>query len=197
MEQPTPSAEADLHSIVGWKKDDLSGATFCPSDGLAGPNEVTYGYANAARRLGVVILEDTIELQCEVANLVQLRTSMYADITKLLRTSMRLRPDRIIVGEVRGAEALALLKAWNTGHPGGISTIHANNCLAGLIRLEQLIHEANVPPQPALIAETINIVVWISRTRMGRRVEQIKRVCGWTAHGGYELDEMNNLECKK
>ena len=136
----------------------------------------------------VVILEDTIELQCEVANQVQLRTSMYADMTKLLRTSMRLRPDRIIVGEVRGAEALALLKAWNTGHPGGISTIHANNCLAGLIRLEQLIQEANVPPQPELIAEAINIVVWISRTRTGRRVEQIKRVCGWTAHGGYELN---------
>jgi P-type conjugative transfer ATPase TrbB len=144
----------------------------------------------ASRSERVVILEDTIELQCQVANQVQLRTSMYADITKLLRTSMRLRPDRIIVGEVRGAEALALLKAWNTGHPGGISTIHANNCLAGLIRLEQLIQEANVPPQPALIAAAVNIVVCISRTSTGRRVEQIKRVCGWTAHDGYELAEM-------
>jgi P-type conjugative transfer ATPase TrbB len=141
----------------------------------------------------VVILEDTIELQCEVANQVQLRTSMYADITKLLRTSMRLRPDRIIVGEVRGAEALALLKAWNTGHPGGISTLHANNCLAGLTRLEQLIQEANVPPQPALIAEAINVVVWISRTRMGRRIEQIKKVCGWTVDGGYELVDADIL----
>lgn len=65
--------------------------------------------------------------------------------------------------------------------------------MAGLVRLEQLIQEANVPPQPALIAEAINVVVWIARRRMGRRVEQIKRVRGWTVHGGYELDEMDSL----
>jgi P-type conjugative transfer ATPase TrbB len=139
----------------------------------------------------IVILEDTVELQCAAANRVELRTNEYVDITKLLRTTMRLRPDRIIVGEVRGAEALTLLKAWNTGHPGGISTLHANNCLAALTRLEQLIEEAHVPPQPRLIAEAVNVVAWIARTSNGRRVQEINRVRGWTLHRGYELEKIN------
>src|SRR5208282_4326857 len=71
-----------------------------------------------------VIIEDTLEIQCRAKNLVQLHTAEAADMTRLVRTTMRLRPDRIIIGEVRGAEALALLKAWNTGHPGGVTTIH-------------------------------------------------------------------------
>jgi len=102
---------------------------------------------------------------------------------------MRLRPDRIIVGEVRGGEALALLKAWNTGHPGGIATIHANNCAAGLVRIEQLIQEANVPPQPRLIAEAINLIAWIVRVPAGRRLQEIARVRGWTPETGYMLDK--------
>jgi P-type conjugative transfer ATPase TrbB len=141
----------------------------------------------------VVIIEDTVELQCAAANRIELRTNEYVDIVKLLRTTMRLRPDRIIVGEVRGAEALTLLKAWNTGHPGGISTIHANNCLAALTRLEQLIEEAHVRPQPRLVAEAVNIVVWIVRTSNGRRVQEINRVRGWTEEGGYELDQIGSL----
>jgi P-type conjugative transfer ATPase TrbB len=138
----------------------------------------------------IVILEDTVELQCAAANRVELRTNERIDLAKLLRTTMRLRPDRIIVGEVRGAEALTLLKAWNTGHPGGISTIHANNCLAALTRLEQLIEEAHVPPQPKLIAEAVNIVIWIARTSSGRRIQEISRVRGWTLDRGYELEEI-------
>lgn len=138
----------------------------------------------------IVILEDTVELQCAVGNRVELRTNEHIDITKLLRTTMRLRPDRIVVGEVRGAEALTLLKAWNTGHPGGISTIHANNCLAALTRLEQLVEEAHVPPQPKLIAEAVNIVAWITRTSNGRRIQEINRVRGWTLDRGYELEEV-------
>jgi type IV secretion system protein VirB11 len=72
---------------------------------------------------GIAILEDTRELQCEARNAIQLHTGDVADLTRLVRVTMRLRPDRIIVGEVRGGEALALLKAWNTGHPGGITTL--------------------------------------------------------------------------
>jgi len=131
----------------------------------------------------IVVLEDTVELQCPAENRVELRTSDFADMTQLLRTTMRLRPDRIVVGEVRGAEALALLKAWNTGHPGGLATIHANNCAGGLARLEQLIQEANVPPQPPLIAEAVNVVVWIAQTSAGRRIKEIVRVRGWTGVG--------------
>jgi type IV secretion system protein VirB11 len=142
----------------------------------------------------IIILEDTFELQCGIVNRVELRTSANADITKLLRTTMRLRPDRIIVGEVRGAEALTLLKAWNTGHPGGISTIHANDCMAALTRLEQLVEEANVPSRPKLIAEAVNVIVWIARTANGRRVLEIFFVRGWTATSGYELER---IECRE
>ena len=89
-----------------------------------------------------VILEDTVELQCAAANHIQLRTTDSVDLTRLVRATMRLRPDRIIVGEVRGREALALLKAWNTGHPGGLTTVHANGARAALSCLDQLVQEA-------------------------------------------------------
>lgn len=135
----------------------------------------------------IILIEDTVELQCRAKNRVELRTSESADMIRLLRATMRMRPDRIVVGEVRGAEALALLKAWNTGHPGGCATVHANSAEAGLVRLEQLIQEANVPPQPALIAEAVNVIVSIKRTVEGRRIEQVCRVAGYTARSGYKL----------
>jgi len=145
-------------------------------------------HTNATER--IIILEDTVELQCAAKNRVELRTTEHASMTKLLRATMRLRPDRIVVGEVRGGEALALLKAWNTGHPGGIATVHANNCVAGLIRLEQLIQEANVPPQPRLIAEAIDLIVWIARVPAGRRLQEIARVRGWNSETGYVLHKV-------
>src|SRR6266849_434416 len=128
-----------------------------------------------------VIIEDTLEIQCRAKNLAQLHTAEGADMTRLVRTTMRLRPDRIIIGEVRGAEALALLKAWNTGHPGGVTTIHANSAKAALTRLSSLVQEAGVPPQPELIAETINLVAFIVRTPAGRRVKELVRVDGHSA----------------
>ena len=125
-----------------------------------------------------VIIEDTLEIQCRAKNLVQLHTAEAADMTRLVRTTMRLRPDRITIGEVRGAEALALLKAWNTGHPGGVTTIHTNSAKAALTRLSSLVQEAGVPPQPELIAETINLLAFIVRTPAGRRVKELVRVDG-------------------
>ncbi|KRW96643.1 P-type conjugative transfer ATPase TrbB, partial [Paracoccus sp. MKU1] len=87
----------------------------------------------------VVIIEDTRELQCAASNLVAMRTKDgVATLSDLVRSSLRLRPDRIPIGEVRGAEALDLLKAWGTGHPGGIGTIHAGSGIGALRRLEQL-----------------------------------------------------------
>ncbi len=138
----------------------------------------------------VLTIEETRELRCEVPNCVALRTTETVDMTRLVRTALRLRPDRIIIGEVRGAEALAMLKAWNTGHPGGIATVHANDAHAGLIRLEQLVQEANVPPQPALIAEAIDLIVVIVRTPTGRKITEIARVRGVRA-SGYELDRID------
>ncbi len=134
-----------------------------------------------------VIIEDTLEIQCRAQNLVQLHTAENADMTRLVRTTMRLRPDRIIIGEVRGAEALALLKAWNTGHPGGVTTIHANSARAALTRLSSLVQEAGVPPQPELIAETINLLVFIVRSSVGRRVTELVRVVGYHAGDGFSL----------
>jgi type IV secretion system protein TrbB len=107
----------------------------------------------------VVLIEDTRELQCRAPNLVALRTKDgVASLSDLVRSSLRLRPDRIPIGEVRGAEALDLLKAWGTGHPGGIGTIHAGSALGALRRLEQLVQETVVTVPRALIAETINII---------------------------------------
>jgi len=132
----------------------------------------------------LVIIEDTAEIQCSAKNTTPLRTSENCDMQRLLRATMRLRPDRILVGEVRGGEALALLKAWNTGHPGGFATVHANSALAGLIRMEQLVAEGSTSPMETLIAEAVNMVVFIekdSTCRAGRRVKQMIRITGYDA----------------
>lgn len=134
-----------------------------------------------------VILEDTRELQCAAPNAVQLHTGDVADLTRLTRVTMRLRPDRIIIGEVRGGEALALLKAWNTGHPGGLTTVHANSAPAALMRLDTLIQEAGVPPQPQLVAEAVDLLVFITRTPAGRRVQELVTVTGYDPATGYHL----------
>lgn len=125
----------------------------------------------------VVLIEDTRELQCTAPNLVAMRTKDgVASLTDLVRSSLRLRPDRISVGEVRGPEALDLLKAWGTGHPGGVGTIHAGSCIGALRRMEQLIQEAVVTVPRALIAETINMIVLLVRDGHGRRVAEIALV---------------------
>lgn len=142
-------------------------------------NALLHAMAEETPEHRIVILEDTRELQCAAENAVFLRTSKTIDMTRLLRATMRLRPDRILVGEVRGPEALALLKAWNTGHPGGVGTVHANDALAALVRLGQLIQEAGVAPVPELIAQAVDLVVSIRRTPHGRQIEEIARVRGW------------------
>ncbi len=112
----------------------------------------------------VVLLEDTRELKAQVSNQVALRTSTNVDLAQLLRTTLRLRPDRIIVGEVRGPEALTLLKTWNTGHPGGLATLHANSPYHALLRLGQLVEEnPNIRANPYIIAETVDIIIQVKR----------------------------------
>ncbi|MCY1668960.1 P-type conjugative transfer ATPase TrbB [Rhizobium sp. SL86] len=127
----------------------------------------------------VVLIEDTRELQCAAPNLVALRTKDgVASLSSLVKSSLRLRPDRIPVGEVRGAEALDLLKAWGTGHPGGIGTIHANTAIGALRRLEQLVQEAVVTVPRALIAETIDVIAVLSGRGANRRLVEIALVDG-------------------
>lgn len=126
----------------------------------------------------IVIIEDTREIVCNAPNTVSMLTDadQGADMTRLLKLTLRYRPDRIFVGEVRDGAALALLKAWNTGHPGGLATLHANNPESALIRLDQLCQEAGVPPQPDLIHEAVDIVIQIQRdpsSPAGRRITHI------------------------
>lgn len=136
----------------------------------------------------VVLIEDTRELQCSAPNLVALRTKDgVASLSELVRSSLRLRPDRIPIGEVRGAEALDLLKAWGTGHPGGIGTIHAASALGALRRLEQLVQEAVVTVPRALIAETINVIAVLSGRGCERRLAELARVEGLAPAGDYVL----------
>ena len=125
----------------------------------------------------VVLIEDTRELQCAAPNLVSLRTKDgVASLSDLVKSSLRLRPDRIPIGEVRGSEALDLLKAWGTGHPGGIGTIHANTAIGALRRLEQLVQEAVVTVPRELIADTIDIIAVLSGRGAARRLAEIALV---------------------
>lgn len=140
----------------------------------------------------VVLIEDTRELRCAASDVVELRTRQgHVTMADLVRSTLRLRPDRIIVGEVRGAEALDLLKAWNTGHPGGIATLHANSARGALYRLEQLIQEAVTHIPRALIAEAVNLIVFIrganAFTGQSRHVADIAEVDGLDKDGGYQL----------
>ncbi len=136
----------------------------------------------------VVLIEDTRELQCAAPNLVALRTrDGVASLSDLVRSSLRLRPDRIPIGEVRGAEALDLIKAWGTGHPGGVGTIHAGSAIGALRRLEQLIQEAVITVPRALIAETINLVAVLDGRGSARRLTELASVNGLGPAGDYSL----------
>ena len=136
----------------------------------------------------VVLIEDTRELQCAAPNLVALRTKDgAASLTDLVRSALRLRPDRIPIGEVRGPEALDLIKAWGTGHPGGVGTLHAGSALGALRRLEQLVQEAVVTVPRALIAETIDVIAVLAGRGSGRRLAELARVEGLDAQGDYRL----------
>jgi type IV secretion system protein VirB11 len=132
----------------------------------------------------ILIMEDTGEIQCAAENFIQYHTTLEVSMTKLLKTTLRMRPDRIIVGEVRGPEALDLLMAWNTGHEGGVATLHANNAKAGLDRLAMLIsmHPDSPTPIEPLIGKAVNIVVHIAKTPEGRRVREIIEVSGYNDH---------------
>lgn len=138
----------------------------------------------------IILIEDTRELQSPAADTVALRTRAGSvSMADLVRSTMRLRPDRIIVGEVRGPEALDMLKAWNTGHPGGIATVHANSAIAALHRLESLVQEAVTIVPRRLIAEAIDTIVFISGRGAQRRVASIAQVQHLDAHGEYRLAE--------
>ncbi|MVA22617.1 P-type conjugative transfer ATPase TrbB [Agrobacterium vitis] len=170
-------AQADVLRIAVEKRKNIlvAGGTSTGKTTLA--NALLAEVAKTADR--VVLIEDTRELQCAAPNLVAMRTKDgVASLSDLVKSSLRLRPDRIPVGEVRGAEALDLLKAWGTGHPGGIGTIHANTAIGALRRLEQLVQEVVITVPRALIADTIDLIAVLSGRGSARRLSEIALVDG-------------------
>ena len=180
---------AVLRAAVGERRNILiAGGTSSGKTTLA--NALLAEMAHLDER--VILIEDTRELQCAASDVVALRTRPgTVAMADLVRSTLRLRPDRIIVGEVRGREALDMLKAWNTGHPGGIATVHANSAVAALYRLEQLVQETVVTVPRRLIAEAIDLIVFIAGRGLARRVESVVRVAGIDPDGGYAAIELN------
>ncbi|HEY9235339.1 MAG TPA: P-type conjugative transfer ATPase TrbB [Phenylobacterium sp.] len=123
----------------------------------------------------VFLIEDVRELQCSAWDQVATLTRRPPDaiaVVDLVRDALRMRPDRIVVGELRdGASALETLKAWNTGHPGGLATIHANSALEALSRLEDLLAEVMASSSLRLIERAVDLIVHVARTDDGRRIE--------------------------
>ncbi|CAN7615994.1 P-type conjugative transfer ATPase TrbB [Phenylobacterium sp. LjRoot164] len=137
----------------------------------------------------VVLIEDTAELQCSARDQIALltrRQDPQVSLAELVRAALRLRPDRIVIGEVRDGGALDLLKAWNTGHPGGLATLHANSAEDALGRLEDLIGEAAAVVPRRAIGQAVDLIAFLRRAPGGRRLEGLVRVEGWRA-GGYVL----------
>lgn len=127
----------------------------------------------------LIILEDTAELQSKSPNTVFMRTSVLAevDMRTLAKVSMRYAPKRILVGEVRDAAALEMLKLWNTGHPGGVSTFHADSAEEALPRLEELVEEAGLGPKQKLVGRAVDLAVYMEKTPDNqRRISSIIRV---------------------
>lgn len=130
----------------------------------------------------VLLLEQVPELQCKVVNCKPMVTTDYADMRCLLWIAMRNSPDRIIVGEVRDGACLDMLKAWNTGCPGGIATIHANSAIAALQRVMDLSLEATNHAPCSLMGEALDVIVQLNldpSARSGRRVSGIIRIDGY------------------
>lgn len=131
----------------------------------------------------VFLIEDTPELQCSAWDQVSVMTRRQPTVigvADLVRDALRMRPDRIVIGEMRdGAAALETLKSWNTGHPGGLSTIHANSAQEALRRLEDLIGEVTSQVPQRMIGEAVDCVVHLQRTASGRRVEAVISVGGF------------------
>ncbi|MDA8154630.1 MAG: P-type conjugative transfer ATPase TrbB [Acidithiobacillus sp.] len=173
----TPEQHSVIESAILTRKNILiCGGTASGKTTFA--NAVLAAIADLTPEHRVILIEDTIELQSRIADTVSLRTSEEISMTKLLRYSLRLRPDRIIVGEVRGPEALDLLMAWNTGHPGGIGTIHADSAPEALDRLGELITLTGAPPMSGLIHRVVDMVISLQKVGGQRKITEVLQVAG-------------------
>jgi type IV secretion system protein VirB11 len=183
-------AEIIRAAVIARKNILVVGATGSGKTTLV--NAILHAFAMLTPDDRVISIEDTTELQCPVRNYLDLRAVGNVSMLDCLRACMRLKPTRIVVGEVRGAEAHTLLKAWNTGHQGGAATVHANDALSGLVRLESLVAEATNAPQQILIAEAVNLVVFVDGEpgiSAGRKVREVLLVHGYS-NGGYQVEHV-------
>ena len=180
---PAAYATAITQAVQDRRNIVIAGSTGSGKSTLA--NAVLAVIATTGDR--VVTIEDTPELQCTAPNHLALYTREgVATMQQLVKDTMRCRPDRIIVGEVRDGAALDLLKAWGTGHPGGVATVHANGARETLTRLEQLVQEAVVTVPRQLIADAVNLIVFLEWVPGGRRVTALADVAG-LVQGAYVL----------
>lgn len=127
----------------------------------------------------VVLIEDTKELKCDAKNKLSLLSTKKVSMEELLRATLRARPDRIIVGEVRGAEAFTLINAWSTGHKGGISTVHSNSASRTMSRIETLVGFGTDKVQGTLIADAIDLIIYIKKTANRRIIEEVVTVVNY------------------
>lgn len=148
-------------------------------------NALIEGIARLTPDDRLVIIEDTRELQPKSQNVLSMKTSDTVSMNDLLKISLRLRPDRILVGEVRDEAAMTMVNAWNTGHPGGLVTLHANSAEDTLGRIEDMIIMGNKTPVPRTIGQAIDVVIFMAKALGVRRVTEIVEVGYDTIKGDY------------
>jgi type IV secretion system protein VirB11 len=186
----TPDERIVLAAVIAERKNILIvGGTNTGKTTLA--NAILHEITRQFPTDRVVVLEDTVELQCAAPDQLSLRATSDVSLADLVRSALRTSPNRIIIGEVRGAEALDLLDAWATGHPGGVATLHASTAEGALLRLDRLAQRANVPPQPHLVAEAVHIVVVIDGGHRRRRITDIARVRSFDSEGYFVLQHLH------
>lgn len=181
----TPAQRARLvRAVEGHENVLLSGGTGTGKTTLM--NAMLHAAAQLTPGDRIMCSERTRELRCPSPNVEYLRTSDAYTPQQSLQDILRGNPDRVMFGEVRGAEALDMLMAWNTGHDGGFCTIHAKTSAptprAALLRLEQACSLATAQPLHRMIAETVDLVVCIQKSATspaGRIVSHIAAVQGW------------------
>lgn len=160
-------------------------------------NAVNLAVAQECPNHRVITIEDTRELQMRVPNHLSLRETDNVSMDEILKACMRLRPDRIIVGEVRGREAYTLINGWNSGHPGGVATIHADSAREGLQKLTRYYcqheHAQTTTDERVAkeVASAVQVVLFIESIgeEPYRAVSEICRVRGYS-NGSFDLESI-------
>lgn len=139
----------------------------------------------------IIIIQDTNELKCTCPNKLFLRSNQFVSMRDLLTSTLRRTPRRIVIGEVRDGAALNVLKAWNTGHPGGLCTLHADSAKLGLFQLESYVSEVSQNSQRDTIARTVDLIVDLQKEGVSRKVKEIIQVEGLDKNGDYILKSVS------